>query len=152
MVLFFDCKGIVYCEFVTHGHGINAAWYLEILRNLHRAIQHNQTQAWRVNSWVLQHDGAPAHWSVMVQAFMNATETTVVDHPPYSPDLAPCDFWIFACIKKHLKGHRFNSVTELCDQIDTVISSVTQREFVHAMGCLPTHWQKCIAARGSYFK
>lgn len=138
LVLFFNCQGVVYREFVPHGHGINAARYLEILRNLRCVIQRRRTRAWHADSWVLQHDGAPAHRSVRVRSFLNATQTNVIDHPPYSPDLAPCDYWIFACIKKHLKGQRFNSIAELCDQVDAVIGSITQREFAHAMGRLPT--------------
>jgi hypothetical protein len=54
------------------------------------------------NSWTLHHDNDPA-----------AMKTTVIPHPPYSPDLAPCNFLLFPEMKLKLKGRRFNSTYEI---------------------------------------
>jgi hypothetical protein len=61
----------------------------------------------------LHHDNAPAHSTALVQAFL-AKHIIQVCQPPYSPDLAPCDFWLFPKLKSPLKGRIF------------VIATVTQ--------------------------
>ena len=57
----------------------------------------------------LLHDNAPAHKSATVQEYLKESGLDVLDHPPYSPDLSPCDFWLFPRLKEILAGHRFES-------------------------------------------
>jgi histone-lysine N-methyltransferase SETMAR len=59
----------------------------------------------------LHHDNAPAHSTALVQASLAKQQITQVCQHPYSPDLAPYDFWLFPKIKSHLKGRRFVNVT-----------------------------------------
>jgi hypothetical protein len=49
----------------------------------------------------LNHDNAPAHFTALVQAFFVAKHhiTQICQPPPYSPNLAPCDFWLFPKLK-----------------------------------------------------
>jgi hypothetical protein len=56
--------------------------------------------------------GSPAHTALSVQRFLAAKNMAVVPHAPYSPDLAPCDFFLFPRMKSKLKGCRFQDVTE----------------------------------------
>ncbi|XP_068085342.1 protein O-mannosyl-transferase TMTC2 [Anabrus simplex] len=64
----------------------------------------------RHNTWLLHHDNAPAHRVTM--DFLARSGLTVLDHPPYSPDLAPCDFAFFPDVKMKLKGRRLASDEE----------------------------------------
>ena len=57
----------------------------------------------------LLHDNAPAHKSATVQEYLKESGLHVLDHRPYSPDLTPCDFWLFPRLKEMLAGHRFES-------------------------------------------
>jgi len=59
----------------------------------------------------LHNDNVPAHFTALVQAFLAKHHITQVWQPPYSPDLAPCDFWLFPQLKLPLKGRRFVNVT-----------------------------------------
>jgi len=59
----------------------------------------------------LHHDIAPAHSPALVQAFLAKHHVTQVCQPPYSPDLAPCDFWLFPKLKSPLKGRWFVNVS-----------------------------------------
>jgi transposase len=63
--------------------------------------------------WMLHHDIAPAHASSLIREFLAKNETTVVPQPPYSPDLAPADFFLFPKLKSTLKGQRFDSIEEI---------------------------------------
>jgi transposase len=59
----------------------------------------------------LHHDNVPAHSTALMQAFLAKHHITQVCQPPYSPDLAPCNFWLFAKLKSLLKGRRFVNAT-----------------------------------------
>ena len=73
-----------------------------------------------------------------------------VPHPPYSPDLAPCDFWLFPKLKEKLRGCRYETI-EMKEAVTKVIDMLTQEDFHGAFRKL-LEWYKCIAAGGNYFK
>ncbi|GFV01310.1 uncharacterized protein TNCV_3375441 [Trichonephila clavipes] len=54
-----------------------------------------------------------AHTVLSVKQFLTNKNITVMEHPPYSPDLAPCDFSIFPTVKSCLKGTHFTSVNRV---------------------------------------
>jgi transposase len=68
---------------------------------------------WRGEKWLLHHDNPPAHSSLLIRDFLTKHETTLVPQPPYSPDLAPADFFLFTKLKFVLKGRRFEPVEGL---------------------------------------
>ena len=59
---------------------------------------------------MLQHDNAPSHSSFLVRDFLAKNATTILPQPPYSPDLAPADFFLFPKLKSTLKGRCFESI------------------------------------------
>jgi len=67
---------------------------------------------WR-NGWILHQYNAPAHNALSEEQLLANKNTTVLEHPPYSPDLAPFDFCLFPKIKSVLKGNHFVSVKKL---------------------------------------
>ena len=70
-----------------------------------------------------------------------------VRHPPYSPDLTPCDFWLFP----KLKGCRYETIEEMKEAVTKVIDTLTQADFHGAL----QKWEwynKYIAAGGDYFE
>jgi hypothetical protein len=52
-----------------------------------------------------------------------------LDHPPYSPDLAPCDFWLFPKLKTALKGHRFSDIADIQGHATTILQSIPEEKF-----------------------
>ena len=57
----------------------------------------------------LFHDNAPAHKSKIVTEFLRSERVTALPHPQYSPDLAPCDFFLFPRVEKHLAEKIYTS-------------------------------------------
>ena len=55
----------------------------------------------------LLHDNAPAHKARIVTKFLESEKMNVLPHPPFSPDLAPCDYFLFSTLKFHLSGKRY---------------------------------------------
>ena len=47
------------------------------------------------NSWILHHNNAPSHNAIVIREHLAKNETNTIQQPPNSPDLAPCDFFLF---------------------------------------------------------
>ena len=71
-----------------------------------------------------------------------------VAHPPYSPDLAPCDF----CLFPKLRGRRYETTEEMSKAVTKFIDTLTQEDFHGALQKLLDRYNKCIAAEGDYFE
>ncbi|KYN13102.1 hypothetical protein ALC57_14709, partial [Trachymyrmex cornetzi] len=78
-----------------------------------KLLNFDQKQLWKENSWILHHDNAPAHTSLLVSSFLAKHDTIIMPQPPYSPDLAPCDFFLFPKLKRPMKGRRFATIEEI---------------------------------------
>ena len=59
---------------------------------------------WKNKNWLLHHDNAPAHTSLLVRDFLAKNNTLMIPQPPYSPDLAPCDFLVPQKLRRPMKG------------------------------------------------
>ena len=75
-----------------------------------------------------------------------------VPQPPYSPDLAPCNFWLFPNLKEKLRGCRYETNEEMKEAVTKVIDMLTQEDFHGAFQKLLERYNKCIAAGGDYFE
>ena len=71
-----------------------------------------------------------------------------VPHRPYSPDLAPCDFYSFP----KLSGCRYETIEEMKEVVTRVIDTLTQEDFDGAFLKLLERYNKCIATGGDYFE
>ena len=71
----------------------------------------------------------------------------IVRHPPYSPDLAPCDFWLFP----KLRGCIHETIVEMKETVTKVIDTLVLEDFHRAFQMLLERY-KCIAAGGDYFE
>ncbi|UYV73796.1 hypothetical protein LAZ67_11000937 [Cordylochernes scorpioides] len=107
LITFFDSRGIIHKEFVPAGQTIAGEYYLNVLKRLIARIRRIRPEYRDENSWCLLHDNAPSHSSIIVRRFLAKNNVCVLNHPPYSPDLAPCDFYLFPKIKLKLKGFFF---------------------------------------------
>ena len=91
LICFFDQEGMVHREFVPPGVTVNADFYCNVLRRLRENVRRKRPQKWQ-NQLIIHHDNAPTHRFFEVSQFLAKNSMTGVPHPPYSPDLAPCDF------------------------------------------------------------
>ncbi|UYV70034.1 hypothetical protein LAZ67_7001543 [Cordylochernes scorpioides] len=104
LTTFFDSRGIIHKEFVPAGQTITGEYYLNVLKRLIARIRRIRPEYRDEDSWCLLHDNAPSHFSLIVRRFLAKNNVCVLNHPQYSPNLAPCDFYLFPKIKLKLKG------------------------------------------------
>lgn len=76
----------------------------------------------------------------------------ILQHPPYSPDLAPCDFFLFPKIKSSLKGTHFQTVDDVKMKTAELLKGLTENDWQHCFQEWQRRMQQCIDAEGSYFE
>jgi len=72
--------------------------------------------------WFLLHDNAPSHNATIVKQFLAQRKVTVLDHPPYLPDLAPTDYRLFRKVKSHLKGRLLDSISDIQKAVTSTLT------------------------------
>ncbi|UYV79496.1 hypothetical protein LAZ67_17002900, partial [Cordylochernes scorpioides] len=142
LTVFFDFQGIVHHEFQQQGSTITADSYLGVLRRLREAIRQKRPELWRSKSWILHHDNAPAHTALKISKFLQDHSTSVFPQPPYSPDLAPCDFFLFRKLEKK----------EIKVESKMAMKAIPKTDYQRCFADWKKRWLKCIAANGDYFE
>jgi len=77
---------------------------------------------------------------------------SVIPHPPYSPDLAPCDFSLFPKTKLKLKGHQFDTTEEIQAKSQRVLDTLMEKDFQEAFQKCRRWRDQCLHAGGNYFE
>ena len=152
LTCFFDSRGIVHHEYAPEGQTINKEYYLEILRRLRDAVRRKRPNMWAAKNFQLHHDNAPAHSAHVVQAFLAKNSMPLIRQAPYSPDLAPCDFWLFPKLKTTLKGRRFQSREDIMKKATEELQSIPGEEFMKCFEKWQKRWDKCVNHQGEYFE
>ena len=98
--------------------------------------------------WHFHQDNTPVHNSILVTDYLTKMGIKAVSQPPYSPDLAPCDFWLFP---KH-RGYRYETIEEMKEAVTKVISMLTQEDFHGVFQKLLERYNKCIGTRRDSFE
>ena len=135
-------------HWVPTGQTVNKEYYVEVLREFRKRFRRKRPALFKSGQWHFQQDNAPVHNSILVTDYLTKT----VPHPPYSPDLAPCDFCLFPKFEEKLRGCRYEIIEEMKAAVTKVIDTLTQEEVHGALQRLLERFNKCIAAGGDYFE
>lgn len=122
------------------------------VRDLTDLVRQKRPDLWKDNSWFLHHDNAPSHTALVIRDHFARNSTHIVPQPPYSPDLAPCDFWLFAKLKRPLRGHRFESIEEIKTETKKELKAIPEEDFAACFENWKKRWHKCIAFGRDYFE
>ena len=113
------------------------------LREFRKRFRRKRPALLKSDQWHFQQDNAPVHNSILVTDYLTKMGIKTVPHPPYSPDLAPCDF----CLFPKLRGCCYETIEEMKETVLKVIDTLTPEDFHRAFQKLLERY-KCIAARG----
>jgi transposase len=125
---------------------MNKEMYVNILRRLRVAVRRKCPEKWRTSSWFLLHNNAPAHWSVLGNDFLTENNVTTMGHPPYSPDMAPSDFYLFPQLKSAMKAWHFCDATDITN-VTEELKRLSKNGFQVCSQHLYSRWLKCIVAQ-----
>ena len=73
---------------------------------------------------------APAHTALSIREFLAKKNIPVLPHPPYSPDLAPCNFSLFPKLKSKLKGHHFGTMENIRKVVTDELHPIKDNDFL----------------------
>ena len=152
LITFFDHQGIVHHEYVPHDQTVNQHFYTEVLTRMMAKIRHKRRELWVSNTWILHHDNAPAHAALSVRQFLATKQVTILDYPPYSPDLAPCDYLLFPKLKGTIKGTRFEGVEDIKSNVTSLLKRITKEDFAECFQAWRRRMEKCTEVQGDYFE
>jgi len=74
----------------------------------------------------------------------------LLEHPPYSSDLAPSDLCLFSKLKLFLSGRRFSSNKEAIAAVEGYFADLTKNPYRNGIMALKHYWNKCISLKGDY--
>jgi len=117
-----------------------------VLGNLSRYFEMYRPS--RTGSGILLHlDNASAH---RIPDTFGQMRLTRLEHPPYSPDLAPSDFFLFGYLKAYLEGMIFESFEEMFQAVQDFLYKIP----IEMLGRVYSEWitrlEKCIESGGEY--
>ena len=139
-------------HWVPTGQTVNKEYYVEVLRKFRKRFLRKRPALLKSAQWHFHQDNAPVYNSILVTDYLTKMGIKTLPHPPYSPDVAPCDFWLFPKLKEKHRGCRYETIEEMKEAVTKVIDMLTQEDFHRAFQKLLEQYNKCIAAGGDYFE
>ena len=150
--IFFSGKGVAMKVPVKQGKSITGKYYKDVVLKKLKKYYQKRRPATGFKHVRLLHDNAPAHTSAIVTAFLKNEKVTVLNHPPYSPVLAPCDFFLFPKLKAFLAGRKYQSRQALGSAIHQYLITVPKSAYRDAFKKWIHRLKLCISSHGEYFE
>ena len=142
MIPSFDSTGMIYMYWVPTGLTVHKEYYVAVLREFRKRFRRKRLALFKLGQWHFQQDNAPVHNYVLVTDFLTKMGIKTVRQPPYSPDVASCDF----CLFPKLRGCHYKTIEEMKEAV------LTKEDFHWVFQKLLERYNKCVAARADYFK
>ena len=123
LTVFFNTRGIVHHEYAPEGQTVTRVLSTSFPPTSWCGSAQKARSVDNEN-WPLHHDNTPAHSLHWIQTFLAKHWIPVFHQPPSSPDMAPCDFWLFLKMKNTLKGYRFESREEIMQNVTVEMNTI----------------------------
>ena len=104
---------MIYMHRVPTGQTVNKEYYVEVLREFRKIFRLKRPALFKSGQWHFHHDYSPVHNLILVTDYLTKMGSKTVPHRPYSPDLVPCDFWLFP----KLRGCRYETIEEMKEAV-----------------------------------
>lgn len=148
--IFFRTTGVVHISYIDRGKIIDSNSYIEdCLKPMFKDFMKQRPKSGLKNV-KFHHDNAKPHVAQSVINYLNEQKVIIMEHPPYSPDLAPSDFWLFDYVKKQLDNH--TDAESLNSQITKILKNTPGREFLKTFHMWIERMELCIKSGGEYFE
>lgn len=147
--VFWDAEGILMIDYLQRGHTITGSYYAGLIPKLRESI--DRKRPGKLAHKILFHqDNAPVHKSCIVMAAIQNAGFEILEHPPYSPDLAPSDYHLFPKLKENLRGKKYGDDNEVMTAVNGWFEEQPENFFLKGIEALEHRWTKCIEVQGDY--
>jgi len=132
-------------DFADKATKLNREYYANVVE----AARKKRRKPYGQTLFVL-HDNEPIHKCAVARTAVERNDFVELSHPPYSPDLAPSDFFLFCQLKKHLKGKIFHDKEELMQETSSFLSQKPPDWYENAFSELLRRWTVFAENEGGY--
>ena len=146
----FDAYGPVAQVYVPKSQNVTGDFYCTHV--LAEVSKHYTERRPRTGPRGIKHDNASSHKTKQVTAYIKDIGMKTLNHPPYSPELSPYDFWLFSKLKSHLSDKEFTSRMEIGIAVHNDLKSIPQTEYKKTFCCWVDRLKECIRVKGDYFE
>ncbi len=94
----------------------------------------------------------PPFTNATLQAAIRQAGFVELNHPAYSPDIAPSDYYLFSNLKKILRGKNFSSDNEAISTVEDYLCDLDSKFFCQGIESLLDRWQRVVASEGQYIQ
>jgi [histone H3]-lysine36 N-dimethyltransferase SETMAR len=150
LCIWWDWKGVVHYEVLPPGLTMNSVLYCKQLDRLEERIQKTRPELANRKGVVFHHDNARPHTSKMTRQKLLELGYEVLPHPPYSPDLAPSDYYLFLALQNFLNDKKFVSKRGCENALRQFFDQKSRKFYTDGIMQLPTRWQKVAEQNGTY--
>ena len=149
---FFSKSGHVATIPLEEQRTVTANWYTTVcLPKVFEKLRERRPRT-GLRGILLHHDNASAHTANATIQFLESTEVKLMTHPPYSPDLAPCDYFLFPSVKNRMRGKRFSSPEEAVVVYESELMGLEENVWQECFQKWFERMRKCIQCGGEYFE
>ena len=92
------------------------------------------------------------HWHIVQSPSLNFWPNSCASTTPYSPDIAPADFYLFPKLKFSLKGHWLDSIEDIHANTEKVLNTLKKENFQECFQKWKHCWSRCVQSQGDYFE
>ena len=117
LTVFWNPEGFLVVDLLPEGMHFNSEYFINnILEKIFQIIAERRAECHR--KVTLHFDNARPHTARKVTQYMGVRHMKRAPHPPFSPDIAASDFYLFCYLKDRLAGLKFESPDELFECIN----------------------------------
>ena len=149
--IFWDAKGVLLIDYLEKGKTINSEYYCNLLDQLDKNIREKRSGLQK-KTIIFHQDNARVHTSFLTMVKLNELKYELFEHPPYSPDLAPSDYYLFRNLKQFLRGKRFSSNEEAIAAVEQYFAELPENHYRDGIKLLEDRWNKCVQVEGDYIE
>jgi [histone H3]-lysine36 N-dimethyltransferase SETMAR len=150
LTVFWDSQGPILEHYMEQGTTVNSARYSEMLIDELKPAIRSKRRGVLSKGVLLLHDNARPHTAAHTVETIQKLKFEVLDHPPYSPDLAPSDYHLFGPLKESLRGRRFTSDDAIKEAVHSWLVAQPKSFFFEGIRKLEQRWTKCVEMQGDY--
>ena len=137
-------------ELLPNNTTINSEVYYHQLDKLNDSLKQKRPELINRKGVVFHQDNARPHTSLLARQKLLELGWDIMPHPPYSPDLAPSDYYLFRSLQNFLDGKTFTSNEEVKNHLNQFFASKEQKFYERGIMLLPERWQRILDQNGQY--
>ncbi|GFR87673.1 transposase [Elysia marginata] len=150
--VFFNYNGPLVVDVLPQDTTMTATYYVQnVLSQVKSAINEQRPKVSTSKTLLLHENAGPTKARATTQSLWEL-RIQVLPHPAYSPELAPCDFWLFPILKDRLAGRNFDRIQDLAKAVNSELRTTPEEDYQGVFQKWQIRRKRCIESHGEYFE